>query len=347
MIDRVIIAGIRRAGARLPIREIRQMAGRAGRSYSKAGEAILLVPPNEASEAAACWEAPVEAVESQMDAEAAAAQVLPAIRRAGGAFGEAAFVAWYARSLAYAHARTILRWAAVRECLEAAGAIVAGAEDCVALSPLGELACALCYAPERVAMADARLGELPPDALAGDCAAVLAWLMATSAPAWLLSEEACPPSYEDFREANRNYGLPYATEAAEADGFACWCVFTGTPGGRLGTIVRERRRESGRFLALVAGLAASRKMPFDRALWELAIQRRLPYALATIARHFPGLPREGIAELSEFGIANPAALAARKENILPRCSEKLAKWLAGAPYIAEAPDNDAGELACE
>lgn len=323
------------------------MAGRAGRSYSKAGEAILLVPPNEAAEAAACWEAPVEAVESQMDAEAAAAQVLPAIRRAGGAFGEAAFVAWYARSLAYAHARTILKWAAVRDYLQAAGAIVAAAKDCVALSPQGELACALCYPPAQVALVAERLGELPPDALTGDCAAVLAWLMATSAPAWLLSEEACPPSYEDFREASRNYGLPYATEAAEADGFACWCVFTGTPAGRLGSIARDRRRESGRFLALVAGLSASRQMPFDRALWELAIRRRLPCALATIARHFPGLPRAGLAELSEFGIANSAALAARKENILPRCSEKLAKWLAGAPYIADAPDNDAGELACE
>lgn len=321
--------GIRRGGKRLPVAEIRQMAGRAGRSYTRSGEAVLVVPPGEAAEAEAIWRMPPEPVRSQMDAEAAAGQILPAIRRAGGGFGSAEFEMWLSRSLACAQAIAI-KWPAVRAELLATGAAVETGNG-VRLTPEGELACALCYAPRRVAVVRDRLAELPNALLAAPEGYALAWLMATAAPAWLMEDEDPYPPYEAFRDACREQGLRFVSEAGAADGFACWCIFAACPAGRLAPVMRERRREAGRFLAMLAGLCRLRNRPFAKDIWEVAADRRLPYSLAEIAFAFPNAPKGLLAELAEFGVFNPAELAAKREIILARGTEELAKFAAGVP----------------
>ena len=98
MIDEVVVCGVRRARELVEAGEIKQAIGRAGRSYTKAGKAVVLCPSSDAPYAERCLNEDTPPIRSEMTTvEEVSFHVLPWIDRI---YDEDSFRKWYSRSLA-------------------------------------------------------------------------------------------------------------------------------------------------------------------------------------------------------------------------------------------------------
>ncbi len=143
MIDEVIICGVRRARELVDIEEIKQAIGRAGRSYTKAGKAIIVCPSGDADYAEQCLNAETPPVKSELTTvEEVSFHVLPWIDRV---YDEESFQKWYSRSLASVQGNQ-LRWADVSKYLLDTGCI----DEEYNVTEFGRISIKMYYTPARL-----------------------------------------------------------------------------------------------------------------------------------------------------------------------------------------------------
>ena len=120
MIDEVVVCGVRRARELVDAGEIKQAIGRAGRSYTKAGKAVVLCPSSDAPYAEKCLNECAPPIKSEMTTvEEVSFHVLPWIDRV---YDEDSFKKWYSRSLASVQGAEV-RWSEVAKYLLDTGCI--------------------------------------------------------------------------------------------------------------------------------------------------------------------------------------------------------------------------------
>ena len=148
MIDRVMICGIRRANELIPRSDILQAIGRAGRSYTKDGNAVILVNKFDESRAYDYLYGKTPDVKSQLfELSNIAFHVLPEIKN-HNVKNKEDFNEWYSRSLSFAQNKKvsyneIINYLEENECIIKDG-------NKIICSEIGKISSNLFFEPQRL-----------------------------------------------------------------------------------------------------------------------------------------------------------------------------------------------------
>lgn len=148
MIDRVIICGIRRANELIPRSDILQAIGRAGRSYTKDGNAVILVSKFDESRAYDYLYGKIPDVKSQLhEISNIAFHLLPEIKN-HNVKNKDDFNAWYSRSLSFIQNKKVSYNAVINYLVENDCLIINN--DNLICSEMGKISSNLFFEPYRL-----------------------------------------------------------------------------------------------------------------------------------------------------------------------------------------------------
>ncbi len=327
MIDEVVICGVRRANELVPIGEIQQEIGRAGRGYGSRGEAVILCEPGDADYANSCLVDACPPVMSQMgDAAQVAFHVLPWIERV---YDEESFQRWYSRSLSFLQGRQ-MHWNEVERILLESGCI----DEEHNLTRYGRISVRMYCRPDRMMLMKEKLLEVVEGNDDIDPVTLSYVLSCDRVPladveAWELSE------YKSL-VSGRGY---YFTHGELIQAFAYYCIMTGESPKWIRHTMRVLRDDLSRTFGTLEQIAECMvnrdDFPKRIRIAGISAMKRVNCEIAAILDAFGLENRNSAMELNEMGIFNPSELAGREDEIVESASDALKADLSRHGYLPD------------
>lgn len=328
MIDEVVVVGVRRARELVEMGEIKQAIGRAGRSYTKSGRAVILCPSTDAEYAEECLSRVTPPVKSELiSLEEVSFHVLPWIDRV---YDEDSFQKWYSRSLAAIQGNE-MHWDAVSKYLLETGCI----NEEYALTDFGRISVRMYYSPCRLCHLREKLLEAEANGNATDLV-TLSYVFASEhltvsdVEAWELSE------YK-----STVLGNGYSFSGGELmHGFAYWCAMTGGIVPKwIRHAVSQIRDDLPRLFTAVEMIADSEGIPSLAERLRIAgigAVRKVPVEIARIIDEFGLKQRSSALELHNMGIDTKDDLKRHVDDVLDNGSGALVRELQDNGFLKEA-----------
>lgn len=317
MIDKVVICGARRANSLVPMQEIQQAIGRAGRSYTKSGEAVIICEPEDAEYAAKCLKEQVPPVKSRLSTiDQIAFHVLPWIERVND---EETFDAWFQKSLAYQQGVKI-DWVNVRQHLVKMKCINENNE----LLDFGKISTRFYFSPERINSLAERLQE----------AYFNGNLMEPLAMSWVLAANQVHMDNVDaielsnYKQAANTAGYRfYHGELIE--GYAYYCIMVGQRPKWVKPIVSQLMEDVGRLLGALAFIASSMQFPIVDDIQALAtsVLKRVPFQMAKLMEELGIEKKQYAYELFDMDICCRDDIQCKMQYIEKYATDGLKKEL--------------------
>lgn len=319
MIDEVIVCGVRRARELVDVGEIKQAIGRAGRSYTKPGTAIILCPSSDASYAERCLNEETPPVRSEMTTVGDVAfHVLPWIDRV---YDEDSFQRWFSRSLASVQG-VGMHWSEVSGYLLEMGCINEEYE----LTDFGRISVRMYYSPSRLLRIREKLLEAEANENATDIV-TLSYIFASehiplsNVEAWELSE---------YKSSVMGNG--YSFSGGELmHGFAYWCAMNGGIVPKwIRHVVSQIRDDLPRLFGATEMLAESeglKELADGIRIAGIGAMRKVPVETAAVMDEFGLNGKTAASELAGMGIITKVDLKGREEEVERYGSEALVKEL--------------------
>lgn len=326
MIDVVAVVGVRRANERIPPGEIQQEIGRAGRSYTRPGEAVVICPPADEEYAWSCIDGEPPVVMSEMgDVEAAAFNVLPWLDRVHDA---ETYVAWMSRSLAFQQG-TVPAWEDVEAFLKETGCV---GDDGV--TPFGELSVrSYCGISRMVRMQD-KIRMIAADWEDELDPVTLSWALAGES---LHVAGADPSALASYKSSARSRGCVF-DDGGLVQGYIYHAMFTGSVPRWAKAHASKMADDLPRMLSVCSGISKMEGVDISgrTETYEIAVARRVPLDAAEAMRSI-GVKRKSTALLlASLGVLDPQSLRRKAEAVARECGRSMLDDLseAGHPYIA-------------
>ena len=297
MIDKVVVCGIRRANKLLPASDVAQMIGRAGRSFTRSGEAIILVPSDDCESADDILNKPSPPIISVMDeVDNVAFHVLPEIvfQRVND---EASFRRWYEKTLAFSQGNDIV-WQDVVNYFIENGCICFFNEKVVA-SELGKVSSKFYFKPSRVKRLQDNLGEIVADGNVLNSHA-LSWCLAFDS---VQSGQVDEYAIGEYKSAVSSLG--YFFEGCLLHGYIYYCLLEGMRPKWLNYAINSEWGDFDRLIHACKKISELNGWEIIGSLETalLACKKRAGLALAGIMRG-TGIDNKKLAyEMKELGIA--------------------------------------------
>jgi len=312
MIDRVIICGVRRANELLPLSEIKQGIGRAGRSYTKTGKAVILVPENDELYAWKCFnDSPAPIVSEMSDIDSIAFHILPWIDNIND---ESSFRGWYSKTLACVQGKEI-KWEDVRNYLEETDLVKNGV-----LSDFGKVSLKLYFSPARLLMMRQKLKEAYfNDNI--DSPFTLSWIMAYH---HMQVGNADAVELGVYKNDIKMYG--YTFDNGELiHGYAYFCLLANKRPKWMKHILSTEMDDLPRLFRALSLIAGIDHIPVQDKLTQMKVSamKRVPPEIAKIMSIF-SFEHKGLAyELSELGVSTVDELEDKEDYVNSYGSEQL------------------------
>ena len=272
MIDKVAICGTRRANSLVPMQEIQQAIGRAGRSYTKAGEAVIICEPEDADYATKCLEEKTPPVKSQLaSVDQIAFHLLPWIARV---HDDETFNAWFQKSLAYQQGVRV-EWNSVRQYLVEMKCINEENE----LLDFGKISSRFYFSPARINTLSEKLQEayyngnlIEPTAMS--------WVLAAN-QVRMDNVEALELS--NYKQVANTAGYRFH-HGELIEGYAYYCIMVGQRPKWIKPVVSQLMEDIGRLLNALAYIASSMQFPVVEDIQALAtsVLKRVPFQMAKL-----------------------------------------------------------------
>ncbi len=251
---RVIIAGVQRGIEDIPVMDLIQEAGRAGRvGLDPKGDAYILYPESKEQVYVGMLQDPSRLIiESQLsDKYELAFHIISEINDNSNTFDS--LYKWYERSFAVKRGSGAANLRDVIEDLCKLG-VIKEQEGKYLLSATGKIAAWLYYSPYMVASLQRNFQELPPDA----SSLSVAWAVGTAMPEY--------PVSSDLRDEIKGlFGDKKIPRNQEAYCYAAYLLLKGTPDGQpeLISLVRTLQGDSERLGTALKTLKGFYKMKYD------------------------------------------------------------------------------------
>ena len=328
MIDEVVVCGVRRARELVEVGEIKQAVGRAGRSYTKAGVAIVLCPSSDVAYAERCLNEETPPIKSEMTTlEEVAFHVLPWIDRV---YDEETFQRWYSRSLASVQG-VEMHWNDVSKYLLETGCINEEYEA----TDFGRISVRMYYSPKRLCHLREKLLEAEANENATDLL-TLSYIFASehiplsNVEAWELAE---------YKSSVLGNG--YSFSGGELmHGFAYWCAMAGGMVPKwIRHVVSQIRDDLPRLFGAIEMIAESEgllQLANELRIAGIGAMRKVPVDVARIIDEFGLKQRSCALELHEMGIDTKEDLRNRSDEVLSHGSEALIMELQGNGLLKDA-----------
>ena len=272
MIDKVAICGLRRANSLVPMQEIQQAIGRAGRSYTKSGEVVIVCEPEDYEYAQKCLEEASPPISSNLvGIDAIAFHVLPWIARIND---EDSFNQWFQKSLAFQQGAKVA-WNEVKAYLVQMKCVD---DDCNLLD-FGRISTKMYFSPKRINLIAEKLQE----------AYYNGNLTEPEAMSWVLAHERVPmDNVEALDLANYKQAMQaagYWFEHGELiQGFAYFCILTAHRPKWIKSVVAQLMDDIGRLLNTVAQVSAVLQLPVVDDIQAIAtsVCQKVPVEIARL-----------------------------------------------------------------
>ena len=325
MIDEVIICGVRRARELVEVEEIKQAIGRAGRSYTKPGRAIIVCPSDDMDYADECLNSETPPVKSELTTvKEVAFHVLPWIDRV---YDEKSFQKWYSRSLASIQGNT-LHWDAVAKYLLDTGCINEEYE----LTDFGRISVRMYYHP-------ARLCKMRDKLLEAEANGNTTELLTLS---YIFADEHIPMSNVEPWELSEYKtsvsGNGYSFENGELiHGFAYHCAMNGGMVPKwIRHVVSQIRDDLPRLfnaLIMIAETEGLDELAKELLIVSISAIRKVPMEVATVMNEFGLKKRVSAMELNEMGIDTKKELSEREDEVIRFGSKTLIDELMASGFL--------------
>lgn len=322
MIDKVLILGIRRANQLIPDHEIRQMAGRCGRSYTESGEVTLIVPEKDQVSANEYMFGKSKPIVSTMsDLENLTFHCLPAIHR-GEIFDESSFQRWFSRSLACLQGFSVV-WDDLKRRLIELGCISMD-DGKISLTGLGELSCRFYYPPSRLQLLADKMELVSVQGLIEDSTAI-SWMLSSQ---HITIGEANAIELADYRSECSSIGL-FFNHGELLEGYSYKCILENRRLKWLKFLMKDISKDVDRLWAAVDGIVELKNLKFGKSLhiWKTCIERKLPYRFGKMALEFDGLANSLLMELESFGVTSRKELRIKKGIVESQGTDQLKNYL--------------------
>lgn len=298
MIDKVVVCGIRRANKLLPASDVAQMIGRAGRSFTRSGEAIVLVPSDDCDSANNILYNPSPPIVSVMDdISNVSFHVLPEVvtQRVND---EASFRMWYERTLSFSQGRDIAWQDVLNNLIE--NQCVCFFNERVVASELGKVSSKFYFRPERIKSLQDNLGEIVSD---GN-------LLNSHALSWCFAFDSVQASQIDeyaigeYKSAVLSMG--YFFDSCMIHGYIYYCLLEGIRPKWLNYAINSEWGDFDRLIHACRKISELNGWGANVALQTalLSCKKRAGMVLASIMQS-TGIENKKLAyEMNELGIAN-------------------------------------------
>lgn len=317
MIDKVAICGARRANSLVPMQEIQQAIGRAGRSYTKAGEAVIICEPEDADYAAKCLQEQTPPVKSQLSTiDQIAFHVLPWIARVND---EETFDAWFQKSLAYQQGVKV-NWNDVKKYLVDTKCINEDNE----LLDFGKISSRFYFSPNRISALAERLQEAYFN---GNLIEPLAmsWVLAANQ---VRMDNVEAVELSNYKQAANTAGYRfYHGELIE--GYAYYCIMVGQRPKWIKPVVSQLMEDIGRLLNALAFIASSMQFPVVDDIQALAtsVLKRVPFQMAKLMEELGIEKKQYAYELFDMDICCRDDIQYKMQYIEKYATDELKKEL--------------------
>ena len=332
MIDEVMICGVRRANSLVPVGEIQQAIGRAGRGYGSTAKAVILCPAEDAEYASSCLVEQPPPVRSQMSSvEEVAFHVLPWMDRV---YDDESFGKWKSRSLSEIQGSAV-RWCDVERALLESGCI----DEEHNLTRFGRISVRMYYRPDKMLVMKDKLREV------FDCSdeidpITLSYVLSfdrvplADVEAWELSEYKGSVS-------GRGY---YFTRGELIQAFAFYCIMVNESPKWMRHVINGVRDDLSRSFGTLEQIADCFGMgdfPKRIRVAGISAMRRVTYEIAGIIDEFGLASRNSALELKDMGIFTRSDLSGNENDIIDNGSDGLKAELSRLGFL---PDLAAREM---
>ncbi len=317
MIDKVAICGTRRANALLPMQEIQQAIGRAGRSYTKSGEAVIFCEPNDFEYAQKCFQEAAPPVKSRLcSIDTIAFHLLPWISRV---YDNETFENWFQKSLAHQQGVKIL-WDDVKKYLVDMQCI----DNECNLMDFGRISAKMYFPPNRIKVLSEKLQEAYFNGNYCEPAAM----------SWILSNQRVPmDDVESIDLANYKQianSAGYRFHNGELiQGFAYYCILTGQRPKWIKSLVSQLMDDIGRLLNALCMIASVLQYPISEDIQAIStsIFKKVPFQMAKLMEEL-GIEKKQFAyELFDMDICCKDDFQYKTRYIEKYASDELKKEL--------------------
>lgn len=326
MIDKVIVCGLRRAKELVPMGEIQQTIGRAGRSYNKSGEAVILCPASDFKYAESCFYEQSPPIISELtDIEKIAFHVLPWLDMI---YDEESFQKWYQRSLSFIQNKEI-HWQEVFNYLFEMNCI----DEEYNVTPFGNLSIKSYYSPAKLSIIKNKLLEVNANGEELDALSM----------SYILSSDYLPMSnvdaYElsEYKSAMASQG--YVFENGELiHGFAYYCILINNSPKWIKHITFSLKEDLARLFDTIAALAKLEGLndfSDDIKLFSISALRKVTKEIAKIINEFNVSKKSSAYELFELGIETKQDLTQLEDKLIEQGSQSLKNDLQEQGYLKD------------
>ena len=326
MIDKVIIFGVRRANELLPIKDIKQSIGRAGRSYNKCGEAVIITPQVDEKYAMKCFDDIIPPIISEMDdVSQIAFHILPFYGKL--VYDENSFNSWFSKTLAYVQNKKV-NWNDILNYLEK--------HDCVKqnqITEFGKISVITYFPPERLFTIRERMKELYLDGNFDDKASF----------SWMMAEHHIPMGNVDIVELSeyksnvKSKGY-YFTKGELIHGFVYYCLLENKRPKWIKHLIANEMDDIKRLFSAISMIADIDKYPIQNKLEELEICviKKVPIEIANIMNEF-GIDMKRYAyELADLNIFTKEDLDRNEDYVMLYGTNELKNYLIQKRYMSRS-----------
>lgn len=326
MIDKVIICGVHRAKEKIPQREIQQEIGRAGRSYDKGGQAIIICNTSDIDYANSCLEQTTPPVKSEMNTvEQIAFHVLPWIDMV---YDEDSFQKWFHKSLSFIQGNQYT-WQEISEYLLKTNCI----DEEYNITDFGKISIKMYYSPDKLIMMKNKLlevnangGQIDPISLS-----------------YILASEHIPMgdvnSYDLYEYKSQMTSNGYTFENGQLiQGFAYYGIFINKIEKWVKPIIFTLREDLPRLLNTLMMLAqyeGLKEMKNRISVLSISAFKKVSPEIAEIIENIGINKKSSAYELYDMGIYNKDDLKEREYDIIEQGSQSLKKDLQENGYFKD------------
>ena len=326
MINKVIVCGVRRAKELIPARDIQQFIGRAGRSYTESGEAIILCPSSDLSYAESCLYEKVPPINSELSTiDNIVFHMLPWLDMI---YDKESFQKWYKRSLAYIQGKEV-SWKEIINYLFEYNCV----DEEYNLTYFGKTSVKYYYSPARLKIMKEKLMEANAN---GNVLELISM-------SYILSSEYIPTANVDAYELSEYKSFVnsegYIFEHGELiQAYAYYCILTNNIPKWIKHIAVPLRDDLSRLLGALSSLAEEECL-MDVATGiktiEIVVLRKVPIEIARIIEEFGDIKKSSAYELQELNICNKKDLKEKEDYFINHATESLKKDLQSQGYLKD------------
>ena len=326
MIDKVIILGVKRANELLPVKDIKQSIGRAGRSYDKNGEAIIIVPKSDESYALKCFEDQTPPILSEMNnIKEIAFHILPFFNDI--IYDALTFEKWYSKTLSYVQNKKV-SWKDVYDYLVS--------HDCIKdnqITEFGKISVITYFHPERLCLIRERMKELYLDGNLEDKVSF----------SWMLAEHHIPIGdaniieLSEYKSDVKSRGY-FFTNGELLHGYIYFCLLNNKRPSWIKHLIAGELDDIRRLFSALSMIAKIDNYQIQDKLDELeiCITKKVSIEIANIMNEFGIEIRRYAYELADMNISTKKELEKNEDYVMSFGTDGLKNYLMKKGYLTRS-----------